>query len=151
METLESILAEHSFLKGLEHRYLKLLTQCASLVNFSPGQVIFTEGEKAKQFFLVRHGKVALEIHRARRGPITIKTIGKGDVLGWTWLVQPHHWHVDARAVELSRAVSLDVPCVLHLCETDHDFGYEIMKRFSHALVQKLKSLNLQLVDFYDD
>ncbi len=57
METLERILQEHSFARGLEDRYVQLLVGCASNVRFDPGQIIFREGEEAKQFYLVREGR----------------------------------------------------------------------------------------------
>ncbi|MGA2146803.1 MAG: Crp/Fnr family transcriptional regulator, partial [Bryobacteraceae bacterium] len=62
METLERIVAEHPFFAGLEEQYLQLLAGCASNVRFEGGKYILREGEEASQFFLIRHGKVALEI-----------------------------------------------------------------------------------------
>ena len=61
METLERVLAEHPFFKGLERPYLQLLAECASRVRFDAGQVIFREGEESNLFYLIRHGKVAVE------------------------------------------------------------------------------------------
>ena len=47
METLERVIAEHPFLKGLEPRYLEFLVGCASDVRFEPGQFVFLEGGEA--------------------------------------------------------------------------------------------------------
>ncbi|MBW1917380.1 MAG: cyclic nucleotide-binding domain-containing protein [Deltaproteobacteria bacterium] len=149
MESLQSILAEHPFLTGLESKHLRMLAECASLVSFSSGQMIFTEGQAATHFYLIRYGRVAIEIHTARRGSITLATVGEGEFLGWSWIVAPHRWHVDARAIDLTRAIALDFHCVLHHCETDHDLGYEFMKRFALVLAQSLRFLKLQLVDVY--
>lgn len=149
METLEPILAEHPFLTGLEPEHLQLLAECASLVNFNPGQMIFTEGQTTKHFYLIRYGRVAIEVHTARRGAITLTTLGEGELLGWSWILSPHQWHVDARATELTRAIALDFSCVLRHCEANHDLGYEFMKRFALVLAQSLRFLKLQLVDVY--
>ena len=107
-ESLERILAEHPFFKGLAEPYLQLLVGCASNVRFNAGELIFREGEEANQFYLIRHGKVALETSAPQRGPIIIQTLGEGEVLGWSWLVAPYRWRFDARAVELTRAIALD-------------------------------------------
>ena len=69
METLERILAEHPFFEALEPDYLKLLTGCASNVRFDAGQYIFRRGEAANQFYLLRHGRVALEIFAPQARP----------------------------------------------------------------------------------
>ncbi len=149
MENLEQILAEHSFLQGLESHYLDLIVGCASNVRFDAGQFIFHEGEEANQFYIIRHGKVALEIFSPERGAIEIDTLEEGDVLGWSWLIPPYHWRFDSRAVELTRAIALDGKCLRNKCEEDHDLGYHLLKRFAHIVEQRLQSTRLQLLDVY--
>ena len=149
METLERILIEHPFFKGLETQYLQLIIGCASNVRFNAGQFIFREGEEANQFYLIRYGKVALEIFSPERGPITIQTLSEGEVLGWSWLFPPHHWHFDARALELTRAIALDGECLRKKCEEDHNLGYELTKRFAQIIEQRLEFTRLQLLDVY--
>lgn len=149
METLEPILAEHPFLKGLDPQHIQLVVGCASNVAFNAGQYIFREGEEANEFYIIRHGKVAVEVHAAERGTITIQTIGEGEILGWSWLIPPHNWRFDARAVELTRAIALDGKCLRTKCQEDHDLGYELLKRFAHILEQRLEATRLQLLDVY--
>lgn len=149
IKTLEPYLAEHPFLKGLEPQHLKIIVGCASNVRFDTGQFILREGEEANNFYIIRHGKVSLEIYTPDRGPITIQTIEEGDVLGWSWLIPPYHWHYDARALELTRAIALDGKCLRMKCEQDHNLGYELLKRFAHIITQRLEATRLQLMDVY--
>ncbi|MBI3579235.1 MAG: cyclic nucleotide-binding domain-containing protein [Ignavibacteriales bacterium] len=149
METLEKILAEHAFFKDLEEKHTHLIVGCASNVRFDAGRPIFREGEEAHQFYLLRQGKVALELYAPDRGFITIETLGEGDILGWSWLIPPYTWHFDAKALELTRAIALDGKCLRRKCEEDHDLGYELLKRFSHIMEQRLTSTRLQLLDIY--
>ncbi|MCK6561267.1 cyclic nucleotide-binding domain-containing protein [candidate division KSB1 bacterium] len=149
METLEPILAEHPFLKGMTPEQLQLLVGCASNVRFDPGKYIFREGEEANQFYIVRQGKVALEIVTPQRGSIIIDTLADDEVLGWSWLLPPYHWHFNARALELTRAIALDGKCLRTKCESDHDLGYELLKRFANLIEQRLQATRLQLLDLY--
>lgn len=149
METLEPILAEHPFLKGLELRYLKLIIGCASNVRFKAGQFLFHEGEEANKFYMIRQGKVAVEIRADKRSSIIVQTVGEGEVLGWSWLIPPYRWRFDARAVELTRAIALDGKCLRTKSEEDHDLGYELLKRFSDIIVERLDATRLQLLDLY--
>lgn len=148
METLEPIIAQHPFLQGLEPQYLGLVVGCASNVRFKSGQFLFREGEEANQFYMVREGKVALQISTARQ-PIIIQTVDKGEVLGWSWLVPPYRWRFDARALELTRAIALDGRCLRRKSEEDHNFGYELLRRFSTIIVERLEATRLQLLDVY--
>ena len=149
METLEPILAEHPFFAGLEPRYLQLVAGCASNVRFDAGQFIFREGEEANEFYLIRHGKVALEAFAPSRGALQIQTLDDGDILGWSWLIPPYEWRFDARALELTRAIALDGRCLRRKCEEDHDLGYELLKRFGHIIGQRLDATRFQLLDLY--
>jgi CRP-like cAMP-binding protein len=149
METLERILAEHSFFEGLETEYLKLLVGCASNVRFQAGAYLFREGEEASHFYLIRQGRVAVEIYAPQRPPIVVQTLEGGDILGWSWLIPPYHWRFDARVVEPSRAIALDGKCLRSKCEENHDLGYVLLKRFAHIVDQRLEATRMQLLDVY--
>ncbi len=150
METLLPILAQHPFFAGLEERHLHLLVGCAANVRFDAGRYIFRGGEEANHFYLIRHGKVALDVYASERGSISILTLGEGEILGWSWLLPPYHWRFDARAVELTRAIALDGVCLRKKCEEDHDLGYELLKRFAHIIEDRLEATRLQLLNIYE-
>lgn len=149
MKTLEETLAEHPFFHGLEPHYLQLAVGCASNVRFDAGEFIFREGEEANHFYLIRHGKVSLEVFAPNRGSLVIQTLEEGDILGWSWLIPPYQWRFDAKAIELTRAIALDGKCLRGKCEEDHDLGYELLKRFAAILGQRLDATRFQLLDLY--
>lgn len=151
METLEPILAAHPFFVDLEPGHLGLLVGCASNVRFDEGEFLCRAGEEANHFFLVRRGKVALEIAVPGREPFTLQTVGEGEILGWSWLIPPHHWMFDARALQQVRAVALDGKCLRGKCEADHHLGYELLKRFAYIMEQHLQATRLQLLDVYGE
>jgi CRP/FNR family transcriptional regulator, cyclic AMP receptor protein len=149
METLERIIVEHPFFEGLESYYTGLLTGCASNVRFSAGTYIFKEGEEANQFYLIRAGKVALEILAPHNKTLTVETLEQGDLLGWSWLVPPYIWSFHARAIQETRAIALDGKCLRGKCEQNHDLGYEVLKRFSQLMARRLQATRFQLLDVY--
>ena len=151
MENLERILKEHPFFADFNDEHIALLVGCAKNVVFKAGEFLFREGEAANVFYIIRHGKVVVETFVPQKGPISIQTREAGEVLGWSWLVPPYHWHFDARAFELTRTIALDGKCLRDKLEQDHDLGYEIMKRFSLLIAQRLEATRLQLMDIYGD
>lgn len=148
-ETIVQALTEHPFLKGLNDRYLQLIAKCASSVRFEPKQYILREGQNADTFFLIRYGKVSIEVFAAGRGAITIQTVGEGEVLGWSWLIPPHQWRFDARATELTRGIALDGKYLRQQCDEEQAFGYELLKRLANVMSQRLHATRLQLLDMY--
>ncbi len=149
METLERIIAEHPFFEGLEESYMSLVVGCASNVRFKPDTYIFKEGDEANNFYLIREGKVALEIFAPQHKPIIVETLEQGDILGWSWLFPPFLWKFHAHALHDTRAIAIDGKCLRTKCEQNHDLGYEILKRFSHIIESRLEAARLQLIDVY--
>jgi CRP/FNR family transcriptional regulator, cyclic AMP receptor protein len=149
METLERIIAEHPFFAGLAAHYTDLLTGCASNVRFDAGTYIFKEGEEANEFYLIRGGKVAIEVFAPQRKPITLATVGEGEILGWSWLVPPYQQRFHGRAVVPVRAIALNGKCLRIKCEQNHDLGYEMLKRFAGNMEHRLESTLFQLLDVY--
>ncbi len=146
---LEQIVSEHRFFAGLNEVYCKLVCGCAKNVRFEAGQYLVREGDPADQFFLLRHGRVALEIAAPGRKPMTFQTLREGEIVGVSWLIPPYRWTYDARAVELVRAIAMDAACLRQKSEADHDFGYDMMKRFVPVLVERLHATQLQILDIY--
>ena len=149
MEGLERILREHAFFAGFPPEHSMLVVGCARNHRFDAGDYLFREGEPANEFFLIRHGKVALEIVAPGQAPIIFATLGEGEIVGAAWLVPPYRWTFDARAVELVRAIGIDAACLRGKCEADHHLGYEMMKRFLPVFVKQLQATQLQILDFY--
>jgi CRP/FNR family transcriptional regulator, cyclic AMP receptor protein len=146
--SLRPILEKHPFFKDLSSEYLETLTGCAANAVFPAGKYLFHHEEEANQFYLVREGKLAVELHHPSR-QIIINTADAGDILGWSWLFPPYRWHFDVRAVVETRALALDGKCLRGKIEADHNLGYELMKRFAQIMVRRLESTQLQLLDIY--
>ncbi len=149
MESLEKILIQHPFVEGLPSEHIQLILGCAKNVVFEPGKYLFKENEEANSFYIIRSGKVALEIYSPEVGSIIIQTLGEGEIIGWSWMVPPYQWRFDARAIELTRVIELDGTCLRNKCETDPSLGYEIMKRLANVFEQRINAMRIQLLDLY--
>jgi CRP/FNR family transcriptional regulator, cyclic AMP receptor protein len=146
---LESVLRGYPFFAGLGNDHLALVTGCAATVAFPTGAYLFREGDPADTFYLIRGGSVALEIAAPDRGALIVQTLGAGDVAGFSWLLEPHRWESDGRAVERVLAVKMDGACLRGKCDEDPRLGYELMRRFSALAVTRLQAVQLQLLDVY--
>ncbi len=114
---LETAIETHPFLAGLTSDHLRALKDNALMVSYQPGEVIFREG------------------------------VGPGDVLGWSWLLPPYYWHFDARAVEPTEAIFFYGTRLRQQCEDEPDLGYELLKRMSAVIIQRLQATRKQLLD----
>ncbi len=149
MHTLDELIADAPVFAGLGPEHLTLIAGCAQNVGFDDNGLLFREGEAADTFYVVRRGRVALELHTPERGGIVIETIEAGEVVGWSWLFEPYRWHFDARAATPVRAIAFDGACLRGKCEDDKELGYELMKRFSQVMIDRLQHARLRLLDVY--
>ncbi len=83
------------------------------------------------------------------QGDIVIQTLGRGDFLGWSWLLPPRRWHFGARAVDLVTAVEFDADRLLTAAEADSGFGYDMTRMLFEALLERLQSTRARLLDLY--
>ena len=147
IENLERFIREHPFFKGIDQKACATIVGCAANERFDAGEYIFREGGAADKFYLLRHGNVALEVPVRGSESMIVETLQEGDVLGWPWLVSPYRWRVDARAMHLVRAISLDASCLRDQCERDHTLGFELFKRFIPVIASRLEAGRFQLID----
>jgi len=149
IEGLDRFLREHPFFAGMDDAYRKLVAGCAANAVFHAGEYIYREDDPADKFYLIRHGRVALEVHVPAKTPIIVETLKGDDLMGWSWLVPPYRANFDARAQELTRLVSLDAACLRGKMEKDSALGYELHKRFAPVVAARLAAARRQLIDLY--
>lgn len=146
--SIRDLLAAQSVLQDLEPSDIDLMAGCGHNQVFEAGTFLAREDEPANQFFVVRAGKVAIEL-QAPTGPLLIDTVGAGELVGWSWLFAPYRWTFDVEAIEATRAIVIDSSCLRDKCEADPAFGYRLMKRFAQVVIDRLQTTRVRLLDLY--
>ena len=104
MRTLDELIAQAPVFAGLDADALTLIAGCARNVGFEEQELLFRDGEPADTFYVVRRGRVALELHTPERGGLVIETIEPDDVVGWSWDFGPYRRHNDPPAATPGRS-----------------------------------------------
>jgi CRP-like cAMP-binding protein len=148
VQTIAQYLPEHPFFTGLDTATTDLLAGCAVNIHLRADEFLFREGAPADHFYLLRHGRIAIEVRTP--GPaMVLDTVDDGDVVGWSWVVPPYLWTFDGRAVTDVSAVSFDAACLRDKCQRNPVLGYDLMMRFVQLMNQRLQSARLRLIDMY--
>lgn len=149
MEDLSRLLSEHPFLKEIEDHHIEFLTGCAKNRTFREGEFLFHEGKPADELFLMRYGQVAVQTYSPGKGACTLATLGEGDLVGWSWVVEPFVAHFDVVALTPVRAIGLDATCLRAKLKIDHELGYQMLARIVVTMERRLQAARLQLLDLY--
>ena len=147
--SLDEILAGVPFFEGMPEDEVALIAGCGRNVHFDAGEPIFRQGDAADNFFVVRHGSVAVGNFVPPRGELVIETLEAGELLGWSWLFPPYRAHFDARALTAVRATQFDGACLRDKCAADPALGYDLVSRFAQVLIERLQWTRLRLLDIY--
>ena len=148
VQSIRELLGAQPVLAGLEPGDLDLMATCGHLAVVGAGASLAREGEPAEQFFVLRAGRVALEID-APTGPLIVETLEAGDLVGWSWIFPPHRWVYDVVVVEQAHVVVIDAACLRQKCDAEPAFGYRVMQRFAAVVAQRLMATRLRLLDLY--
>ena len=148
MELLPT-LQEIEFLQGFADEHLRKLASLAEVVDLPKGHTVFREGDLAKEIYLITLGKVALEICAPGIGCRRIHTVGEGELLGWSPVLEQPRLSATARTLTEAQAVKFSGSQILTLCEHDPRFGYEFMRRAAGSLAKRLSAARMQMLDVY--
>lgn len=149
MQTVDQLLAEAPTFTGMSPAHLELIAGCGHNEVFEAGSYLMREGDRADRFYVLRRGRVAMEIFVPQRGALMVETVGPGDLVGWSWLTPPFRVHLDTRVLEEAHALSFDAACLRGKCDDDAELGYELMRRFIPVIVERLQATRVRLLDVY--
>jgi CRP-like cAMP-binding protein len=138
-ENNRRFLADSRFFAGLSDPALSYLGARAQHRRLAAGKVLFQQGDDARHFHLLLEGHLSLGIPALEGPSLELQDLGPGEIAGWSWLLPPHRWNFQARARTTVEFLEFDGVAILAHCEEDPKFGYELIKRFSALMSERLQ------------
>ncbi len=140
-------LSAHKFFSEFSDDILKFLCECSSTMVIEKGQILFRQGDNADKFYVVLDGRISIQMPAIMGPTLEIQTLGKDQVLGWSWLIAPYKWNFQTRAEEDSELLQFDGTAILARCEQDPKFGYELLKKFADLMSVRLNAAREKMMD----
>jgi CRP-like cAMP-binding protein len=140
-------LRDSTFFSELPADARSLLAANARFRRLEEGGVLFHYGEPARHFYLVTEGHMSVEVAAIEGPALQLQDLGPGMVLGWSWLIPPHRWSFQARATTPVELVEFDGEVVLAECEKNPRLGYELLKRFSALMSERLNQARQRMIE----
>jgi len=150
-QSIQELLEAAHFTEGLSSEIISGLAHHARLLRVEAGTVLFAEGEFEDEIFVMLSGRAALEMAVPGRGRVRLLTVGPGELLGWSGLVDEGVMTATALVISEAQLIGLSSSRLLQLSESDHHFGYRLMRQTAMAVSRRLVATRLQLLDLYAD
>ena len=142
-----AVLGAQPFLRGMAGEHLAKLAALCQHVAVPTRQRLFEEGTRADRFWLIDAGQVTIDTTVPGQGRLIITSLGRGDMIGVTWLLPPYQWRFGAVTAQPTQAYEFDAPAVRAACDEDPSLGYELGRRVSGVLVRRLEAIHRRLLE----
>jgi CRP-like cAMP-binding protein len=140
-----------AFTAGLDPAQIERLTAISTPIRWEAGSRVFREGDPDSPLYVVEEGRVAIELALPGRGPVTILTVGPGEVFGWSSIFHKRPKTAAARATVPTKAWAIDSTRLRELCDRDPVLGYALTRRILQVVSERLKATRIQLIDVFRD
>ena len=135
---------------GLTRQELERLGGLAVMDSAAVGHHIHTEGGEATELYLLTHGLVELRFRlpgRASDQSTTISVVEPGGLFGWSALVYPHRYTLDAVCAPTQCSFyRLSRDPMLKLFRQEQALGYKIMSNLAGIMGRRFRSLQEEMV-----
>jgi CRP/FNR family transcriptional regulator, cyclic AMP receptor protein len=108
---------------------------------------LFDEGSRADRFWIIDAGQVTLDASVPGEGRVIIEALGRGNVVGLSWMLPPYQWSFGAVATQPTQAFVFEAAAVRAACDADPVMGYELSRRFSAVVVRRLQATRARLIE----
>jgi CRP-like cAMP-binding protein len=144
--TLNQVMRNHAFTRGLGDAQIVTLASLASEVTFDENELILVDGQRSKAFFLVTAGSVAVEL-RSARYVVAVQAVGPGQAFGWSALLNNHDTLFQVRAREHTTALRLDGAALKAACRKDTLLGVEVFERALSMVADRVRATEIRFAE----
>jgi heterodisulfide reductase subunit A-like polyferredoxin/CRP-like cAMP-binding protein len=148
---VRDVIARSSLFAGLSDSARDLVASLGRVVSFQPGQRIFTEGEEARDLYVIYEGRVALEMRPpeangdAAPRSVVVAVLGPGEPFGWSALVPPFVLTMSALCVDPAVVVAFEGKVLRRLMSLDWEIGYHIMAGLVDLIESRLAGIRAHM------
>jgi SulP family sulfate permease len=144
-------LSDIELVKGMEPELVAALAGCVHEKSFAAGEALFQQGDPSgDEMFLIRRGKVRIDLDLAGAAGKHLATIGKGDFLGEMAFLDRAGRSATAKAVTPVDCFVLSRSCFDVSAPQHPDLGRKFFWRLSRALSARLRSADAEIRVLYE-
>lgn len=144
--TLIDILKSSKLFNGLSDEVLEKIAGICREESYKRGATIISEGDRAQNLYILEEGLVAIRIQPAAQESIMVSALKeKGQIFGWSALVEPGKYSASAVCLEDSKVIVIQAATLLALLEEFPAVGFVVMRKLVAIVGSRLRDTQQQL------
>lgn len=126
-------------LERLSDKMLEKVISMVRPIQFNEKDVVFEAGDKAEYFYMLKSGKILLEVEVSKDITISLGSIKSGYSFGWSSLFSGASHTTHATCSEACEVLAIPGSKLRNLLEENHEMGYRIMDFTAMVLKNRLE------------
>ena len=144
--TLDHVLRNHAFTRGLTDAQIRALALLAAEVTFEENEVCLAQGQRSRSFYFIVSGSVAVEL-RTPHFTVCVQALGADQTFGWSSLLDVQDTLFQVRARERTTALYLDGAGLVEAFNTDLELGTEFLRRALKVAAERLQATEVRFAE----
>ncbi len=139
------MLRRYPYFADVKEESLREVAMISEEENVAAGTVIFREGDKADDVYIIAEGEVDIQYTLGNGEQRTVDTAVAGELIMWSALVEPFRSTAIGAVRHDTTLVAIKGDKLRDLCEKDRDLGYRMSIGLIKLLATRLEGARVQL------
>jgi CRP-like cAMP-binding protein len=137
------VLKGFGLFRGLDEKELAKIVDLCSERAMTQGEIICSEGTRAKNIHLCRRGKVdiVMWVREPWNKNVVVHRAEAGEVFGWSALVAPYTYTASVECMESGEEIRIPGSALLELFDQNPHIGYVVMRDLSTEISARLTQI----------
>lgn len=136
---------------GLSDSELEKIASLAVEKQFEAGTTMFTAGDNAEELFVLREGRVAVQMTLPETGGlasrrITVDVVTRNEMAGWSAILEPYKYTFTAVCMQHTEVLSISGSKLRSLLRDNTKIGYEVMGGLAKVIAAGLNDTRQVLI-----
>jgi CRP-like cAMP-binding protein len=142
------VLKDVAIFKDVAEYELENIAKLAQEKTYESGQRIFSEGALAQRMYILLDGEVEIRIRpNSKSEQMTVETIRKGEIFGWSALTQPYSLSAAAWVTEKATVLEMSGDTLRDLFKKNSHIGYLVMTEVASVISSRLKRVRERMLE----
>ena len=144
-----SVKGAYQLLAGLSPEQAQRVVDLGEVISLGPETQFITLGERAKNLYLIRSGRIALSKPISLRGEerdILLEEKDPGNTVGWSAFVPPYLFTLNARAVVDTELIVISGAALRELSHHDPQIGAKVSSNVAEMIGRRLLTVQTMWV-----
>ncbi len=167
----KEILSKMKIFSGVQSEKLLEIASNCSLMETKVNDVIFRQGDEARDFYGLIEGEVELSLvfkeeflrldiryeesivakREIIEKPIVVETIHPGEIFGWSSVVTDGIWTAGARCSRAGRIFAVPAKIFKSILDKDRVLGYAVMQNLNEVVSNRLQHRTDKLIEAWGE